>query len=243
MSGLDYIKKLKESRNKAITITIEESIIDQVENIAQTIGISRNQIISESLRKFINDYEKVQNPNYYILKIMQNKIAYPCFFMLDGNKACAWDTEQHIIQNLEVGDYVFILDAEYGIVGAGTVTSEPNFSSLGTICYVDEDENEHINDYEETYVNISYDIKMKDHYDYIEEVDTLMSILDLKDYLLKLKDLSSDDRPENITVREFIQRKRRIMEIEALISSTESSILSIGKYLGESLKKILIENS
>ena len=58
MSRLDYIKELRESKTKAITITIEEDLIDEIEEIAEEIGVSRNQIISHVLRKFTEDLRK-----------------------------------------------------------------------------------------------------------------------------------------------------------------------------------------
>lgn len=231
VSRLDYIKDLKESKNKAITITIEENIINQVEDAAQNIGVSRNQIITESLKRFIKDYNKVQNPNYFILKSTHKDIEHPSIFMLDGNKACAWDLEQYMIRNLEIGDYVFILDIELGIVGSGTVTSEQNFSTLGTIISGTED----IDDYEEIYVNIDYDVKAKDHYDELEE-ESSISIMVLKEFLDELTKLPSNDEVNDMTVREFNLHRRKAKELVDLISSPDGFILNIGKYLGESLK-------
>ena len=49
-SRLDYIKDLKESKTKAITITIEEGLISEIEDISEEIGVSRNQIISQTLK-------------------------------------------------------------------------------------------------------------------------------------------------------------------------------------------------
>lgn len=236
MSRLDYIKELRESKTKAITITIEEDLIDEIEEIAEEIGVSRNQIISHVLRKFTEDFEKVRYPNYFILKadsINIDEAVNPYLNMLRGNKACAWGADRHIINELEVGDYVFILDNELGIVGAGTVVSEPNYNSHSyiDITELSEDgESNLVKPYDEIYVNIDYDIKFDFEIDSLEE--NIWSFNIFQEEVMKM--FKEDTVGAKLVTR-------MLKEMEEFLYDDKKMILRVRTSLGNRLKDMYIE--
>lgn len=236
-SRLDYIKDLKESKTKAITITIEEGLISGIEDISEEIGVSRNQIISQALKKFTEDFEKVSNPSYYILKTNSKNVdeaVHPYLNMLRGNKACAWDVDRYIINDLEVGDYIFILDQELGIVGAGTVISEPNYNSQSYIDIFEVSEEGATNlvrAYDEIYVNVDYDLKADCEIEVAGE--KILSFNIFKEEMMKT--LEEDTARARAIIR-------RLKEIEEFIDEEENTLLCMSPYLGKFLKKMYIEN-
>lgn len=127
MTGnLDYIKNLKNQtqKKKSITITIDENTLDKISEIADKLEISKNQIISDISSNFVNDYLKIETPNYYIVNSNNAYMPYGHLHMLLGNRASAWGDTKSAIEGLEPGDYIFIYMNEKGIIASGTVKSK-----------------------------------------------------------------------------------------------------------------------
>lgn len=124
-NNLDYIQTLKNQtqKKKSITITIDEVVLDSISMIADKIGVSKNQIISDVTGNFVDDYIRSENPNYYIINSNNAYMPEGHLHMLLGNRASAWGDTKSSIEGLKPGDYVFIYMNEKGIIGSGIVKS------------------------------------------------------------------------------------------------------------------------
>ncbi|TJX12995.1 hypothetical protein E9840_11235 [Tissierella creatinini] len=155
----EYIEKIKSNKTKAITISLEENLINDIEKIAEELEVSRNRIISEALEKFSEDYDKFNEPNYYLFNATQHytNISNAHLHMLLGNKISIWGiTSAFDESEMDVGDYVFIWLDDYGIIGAGEIITEPISSNYSIVGYTGDDETA-FKIVEESYININYD--------------------------------------------------------------------------------------
>lgn len=156
---IDYINKIKSSRKKAITITVEEDVINELSEIAEKLDINRNQIINDTARNFIQNYNKVNDPNYYIINSNNTYMPQGHLHMLLGNRASAWGDTKQTIEGIETGDYVFIYMNEVGIVGAGMVKSNYIINDFSLVEYYAEDNETDYDVWDEYFVLVDYEYK------------------------------------------------------------------------------------
>lgn len=159
MSGnLDYIKSLKNQsqKKKSVTITIDESVFDKISEIAEKLEISKNQIISDVASKFVEDYIKSENPDYYIINSNNTYMPEGHLHMLLGNRVSAWGDTKSVIEGLQPGDYVFVYQNKVGIIASGTVKS--NFM-VNDYCLVKYNDNNYIQHevWDEYFVSVEFD--------------------------------------------------------------------------------------
>lgn len=180
-NNFDYIKKLKNQtqKKKSITITIDENVLDKLTNIADSLELSKNQIITDISNAFVNDYENLNTPDYYIINSNNAYMPEGHLHMLRGNRASAWGDTKNTIEGLKPGDYVFIYMNEKGVVGAGTVKSGCMVNDYSVVkCYANEKGTEFDYDvWDEYFVTIEYDkvsLKLNNDGNYI--IDTTNTI-------------------------------------------------------------------
>jgi hypothetical protein len=120
-SNTDYIKNItkQNQRKKSVTITIDETVLDDVTKIAEELNISRNQIISDTTANFVSDYKKYNEPGYYIINSNNAYMPEGHLHMLLGNRASAWGDTKSAIDGVVPGDYLFVYMNGEGIIGAG----------------------------------------------------------------------------------------------------------------------------
>lgn len=163
LNNYDYIKKLKSQtqKKKSITITIDENILDRLSEIADQLEVSKNQIISDLSSAFVEDFENLNNPKYYIINSNNAYMPEGHLHMLKGNRASAWGDTKTAIEALKPGDYVFIYMNEKGIVGSGTVKSNRITNDYSFVkCYDNEEGTEYAYDvWDEYFVNVEFDKK------------------------------------------------------------------------------------
>lgn len=141
MSNLDYIESLKNQtqKKKSITITIDENVLDTITEIADSLEISKNQIISDISANFVSDYVKSNNPNYYIINSNNYWMPDGHLHMLLGNRVSAWGDGKSVIEGLELGDYVFVFMNGTGFVASGTVKSKFFTTDYSLVKFFDRD--------------------------------------------------------------------------------------------------------
>lgn len=184
----EYLEKLKSSKTKAITISIEESLIEDIENISEELQVSRNRIISEALEKFSDDYYQFENPGYYFINVSSEytQVMNGHMHMLQGNKIAVFE-EDSMFDEIEIGDYVFIWMNGYGIIGAGEVISDINKSNYSMVEFEDT-----FKAVEEWYANIDYDKKaIKSEVNDIDK-NKVLTYEELVDLIENLKENASD---------------------------------------------------
>ena len=183
MSNLDYIKNLKNQtqKKKSVTITIDEQVLDTISEIADSLEISKNQIISDISANFVADYEKSNNPNYYIINSNNYYMPEGHLHMLLGNRASAWRDAKTVIEGLVPGDYVFIFMNGTGIIASGTVKSKFMSTDYSLVKYYDRDANKddppiEYMIWDENYVTIDFDKKSLIEADEMLEINQKLSI-------------------------------------------------------------------
>lgn len=164
MSGnLEYIKSLKSQtqKKKSVTITIDESVLDKISDIADKLEISKNQIISDISGKFVEDYTKAENPSYYIINSNNYYMPEGHLHMLLGNKVSAWGDTKSAIEGLNPGDYVFVYMNKTGIIASGTVTSNFIVNDYSLVKHINHDQDNKIeyDVWDEYFVNVEFDKK------------------------------------------------------------------------------------
>ncbi len=163
VNNYEYIKKLKNQtqKKKSITITIDENVLDNLSEIADQLEISKNQIISDISSAFVQDFENISQPEYYIINSNNAYMPEGHLHMLKGNRASAWGDTKSAIEALKPGDYVFIYMNEKGIVGSGTVKSNHMINDYSLVkCYANDDGTEYTYDvWDEYFVNVEFDKK------------------------------------------------------------------------------------
>lgn len=166
MSGnLDYIKNLKNQtqKKKSVTITIDESVFDKISEIADKLEISKNQIISDISRKFVEDYTKSENPDYYIINSNNFYMPDGNLHMLLGNRVSAWGDTKSAIEGLKPGDYVFVYLNKTGIIASGTVTSNFMVNDYSLVKHIDNGKISY-DVWDEYFVSVEFDKRCL-HYD------------------------------------------------------------------------------
>lgn len=162
MPNIDYIRNLKNQsqKKKSVTITIDEPVFEKLSEIADELETSRNQIISDISSRFVDDYFKAENPNYYIFNSNNTYMPEGHLHMLLGNKVSAWGDTKSTIERLVPGDYVFVYLNKVGIVGAGTVTTDYQINDYSLVRLNDEaDGSSRFEVWDEYSVSVSYDKK------------------------------------------------------------------------------------
>lgn len=160
MSGnLDYIKSLKNQsqKKKSVTITIDESVLDKISEIAEKLEISKNQIISDVSGKFVEDYIKSENPDYYIINSNNTYMPEGHLHMLLGNRVSAWGDTKSVIEGLQPGDYVFVYQNKVGIIASGTVKSNYMVNDYSLVKYNDNNDNISYEIWDEYFVSVEFD--------------------------------------------------------------------------------------
>lgn len=162
VNNYEYIKKLKNQtqKKKSITITIDEKVLDDLSEIADQLEISKNQIISDISSAFVQDFENISQPEYYIINSNNFYMPEGHLHMLKGNRASAWGDTKSAIEALKPGDYVFIYMNEKGIVGAGTVKSNCMVNDYSLVKHYSDDRKEYFYDvWDEYFVNVEFEKK------------------------------------------------------------------------------------
>lgn len=162
VNNYEYIKKLKNQtqKKKSITITIDENVLDRLSEIADQLEISKNQIISDISSAFVQDFENISQPEYYIINSNNAYMPEGHLHMLKGNRASAWGDTKSAIEALKPGDYVFIYMNEKGIVGAGTVKSNHMINDYSLVkCYGEDGIEYAYNVWDEYFVSVEFDKK------------------------------------------------------------------------------------
>lgn len=154
-SNIEYLSKIKNTKKKAVTITIDETVIDELTHVAEALDVNRNQIINDLLVKFNEDYNNLNDPDYYIINTNLSFMKNGHLHMLLGNRASAWGETKHTIEGLKPGDYIFVYMNGIGIIGSGVVKSE--FIS-NDYCRVESNENGN-EVWDEYFVIVDYDRK------------------------------------------------------------------------------------
>lgn len=194
MAGnLEYIHSLKNQtqKKKSVTITIDESIFDQISDIADDLGISKNQIISDVSGKFVADYLKAENPNYYIINSNNYYMPEGHLHMLLGNRVSAWGDTKSTIEGLKPGDYVFVYMNKNGFIASGVVTSSFMINDYSLVKHIDHNNNDEIkyDIWDEYFVNVKFEKKCIEynHNTNIYEVDsaTVVSASEYNDKVSK----------------------------------------------------------
>lgn len=155
MENFDYLKKVRGGKKKPITITIDESIVERLSAVADGLELNRNGIINDTLERFLEDFERFTNPNYFIINTNLSYMKNGHLHMLLGNRASAWDDTKQVIEGIKPGDYVFIYMNEKGIVGSGSVKAK---FMQNDYCLVDTYE-EDSEVWEEYFVAVEYEKK------------------------------------------------------------------------------------
>lgn len=188
VNNYEYIKKLKNQtqKKKSITITIDENVLDHLSEIADQLEISKNQIISDISSAFVQDFENISQPEYYIINSNNTYMPEGHLHMLKGNRASAWGDTKSAIEALKPGDYVFIYMNKNGIVGAGTVKSNYMINDYSLVkCYANEDKTECTYEvWDEYFINVDFDkksLKMDEKGNYLIDDQNVISISDFRE--------------------------------------------------------------
>ncbi|BBK76192.1 hypothetical protein [Clostridium butyricum] len=160
VNNYEYIKKLKNQtqKKKSITITIDDNVLDNLSQIADKLETSKNQIISDISAAFVQDFENISKPEYFIINSNNSYMPEGHLHMLNGNRASAWGDIKNVITTLKPGDYVFIYMNGEGIVGAGTVKSNYMVNDYSLVKCYDGDKIQY-EIWDEYFVSVEFDKK------------------------------------------------------------------------------------
>ncbi|MBK5243092.1 hypothetical protein [Clostridium sp.] len=155
-------------RKKNITVCVDEETVEKLEEIELDIGISKNQILSDNLYDLVKTYDRLKNPNYYIINSNNKNMPRGHILMMANDKVSTWGNEKESLCDIEPGDYIFLNLDTFGIVGAGRATTKFISSPFSHYeCYADKEKTE-VNDMvfeEEYFVMVDYDKKSFGDYD------------------------------------------------------------------------------
>ncbi|MCQ2023748.1 EVE domain-containing protein, partial [Clostridium butyricum] len=145
-------------KKKSITITIDDNVLDNLSQIADKLETSKNQIISDISAAFVQDFENISKPEYFIINSNNSYMPEGHLHMLNGNRASAWGDIKNVITTLKPGDYVFIYMNGEGIVGAGTVKSNYMVNDYSLVKCYDGDKIQY-EIWDEYFVSVEFDKK------------------------------------------------------------------------------------
>lgn len=142
MAVKDLIQKLQEQKTETITVRIPTSDLGRVDDLAASLGVTRQRLLVEVIKDGITDALRLFDESRGGLdgKEPEDSSGLPRYFILNTNKANDKQTHDYMltsgiaaaycdpwkekIEKLRKGDVVFLYESGTGIVATGIATGK-----------------------------------------------------------------------------------------------------------------------